>query len=123
MERMALAPGEAAFAAGDAGTELLVVQSGRITLCTAWPPEAGLRLATVGRGMAFGEMAFLGGLRRSAFAGTEEEPAVLIRLSRERFDAWAEAYPRDALTFMSNLAQIGTRRLGATTRQLRAVLE
>ena len=57
------------FNAGDSDRDLLVVVSGHITLSTHWPPERGLRLATVGPGMVFGEMAFLNGALRSASAG------------------------------------------------------
>lgn len=111
------------FAAGDTDRDLLVVQSGHITLVTHWPASSGLRLATVGPGMAFGEMAFLSGAPRTACAGTEHGKARLVRLARADFDAWAQQHPQAALTVMNNLAQIGTRRLSATTRQLRAVLE
>ncbi len=111
------------FSAGDADHDLLVVTSGHITLATQWPPENGLRLATVGPGMAFGEMAFLNGASRSASAGAERGSAHLVRLSRAHFDAWAHQYPEAALKVMNNLAQIGARRLAATTRQLRAMLE
>jgi sulfate permease, SulP family len=123
LQPQSVALGGQVFAAGDHARDLLIVQSGHVTLCTHWPPEGGLRLATVGRGMAFGEMAFLNGQPRTACAGAEHEATELMRLGREAFDAWAAAHPADALVFMSNLAQIGTRRLGATTRQLRAVLE
>ena len=111
------------FRAGDTDHDLLVVRSGHITLATQWPPDKGLRLATVGPGMAFGEMAFLNGATRSASAGTERGTAHLVRLSRAHFDAWAQQYPAAALTVMNNIAQIGATRLAATTRQLRAVLE
>ncbi len=123
MSRHALAPHEQVFAAGATDSDLLVVQEGRITLATAWPPDTGLRLAAVGQGMAFGEMAFLNGLARSACAGAEEQPVTLLRLPRAAFDQWARSHPADALTLMGNLAQVGARRLAATTRQLRAVLE
>jgi len=109
------------FRAGDAGSEIHFVQEGRITLSTAL--EGGLRLATVGRGQAFGEMAFLNGIARTAHALTLEQPARLLVLARDEFDAWAQQYPDEALVFMSRLAQVGIRRLGLTTRQLRAVLE
>ena len=111
------------FNAGDTDRDLLVVQSGHITLATQWPPDKGLRLATVGRGMAFGEMAFLSGAARTASAGAERGPAQLLRLSRAQFDAWAQQHPEAALMLINNLAQIGARRLAATTRQLRSVLE
>jgi sulfate permease, SulP family len=119
----ALAAHELLFSAGDTDTDLVIVQSAHITLSTHWPPDTGLRLATVGQGMVFGEMAFLNGLPRTACAGAEAEPVDLMRLSRADFEAWAAEYPRDALVLVSNLALMGTRRLAATTRQLRAVLE
>lgn len=118
-----LAPHAQAFASGAVEPDILIVQSGRVTLATAWPPEAGMRLATVGQGMAFGEMAFLNGQPRTASAGSENEEVQLVRLRRQDFDAWAADHPAQALTVMGNLAIIGTRRLAATTRQLRAVLE
>jgi CRP-like cAMP-binding protein len=92
-------------------------------MATQWPPGASLRLATIGHGMAFGEMAFLNGQPRTACAGAEGRPARLLLLDRPAFDQWAAAHPRDALVLMNNLALMGTRRLAATTRQLRAVLE
>lgn len=123
MRTQALASHSLVFASGDADRDLLVVLSGHVTLATAWPPHRGLRLATVGPGMAFGEMAFLSGAARSACAGTEHGKAQVVRLARADFDAWVREYPAQAITVMSALAQIGTRRLSATTQQLRAVLE
>ena len=123
LEHQSLSANEVVFRAGDTDHDLLVVKSGHITLVTQWPPEKGLRLATVGPGMAFGEMAFLNGAARTASAGVERGTAHLVRLSRAHFDAWARQYPEAALKVMNNLAQIGARRLAVTTRQLRAVLE
>ncbi|MBB6559415.1 SulP family sulfate permease [Acidovorax soli] len=123
VEALPMAAHGVVFNAGDTDRDLLVVQSGHITLVTQWPPERGLRLATVGPGMAFGEMAFLNGAARTASAGAELGPVQLVRLSRAQFDAWARRYPEAALTVMNNIAQIGARRLAVTTRQLRAVLE
>ena len=111
------------FHAGDSDRDLWVLEAGHITLATVWPPERGLRLATVGPGMAFGEMAFLNGAARTASAGAEQLPAELVRLSRSDFDTWAQQYPEAALRVMNNLAMMGARRLAVTTRQLRAVLE
>ena len=115
--------GEQLFSTGDVENDLIIVQRGLITLVTSWPPDSGMRLTTVGRGTVFGEIAFLTGQHRTACAGAEDAPAKLQRLARADFDSWAELYAKDALQFMANLAIIGTRRLGATTRQLRAVLE
>jgi hypothetical protein len=118
-----VAPRSLVFSAGDADRDLIIVQTGHVLLATSWPPQTGLELALMGPGMAFGEVAFLNGMARTAFAGAEGGAAELMRLSRKDFDAWAADHPRDALTFMGNLAQMGTWRLGATTQQLRAALE
>jgi SulP family sulfate permease len=115
--------GECIFRDGDPGRELCIVRSGHVTMATQWPPGTSLRLATIGHGMAFGEMAFLNGQRRTACAGAEGRAVHLLKLDRPAFDAWAARHPRDALVFLNNLALMGTRRLAATTRQLRAVLE
>ena len=122
-ERAHLPKGEYVFLAGETQRDLHVVQAGHVTMGTAWPLSSGLRLATVGQGMPFGEMAFLNGEPRTACAGAERGPVELAKLSREAFDRWAAEHPKDALVFLSNLAMVGTRRLGATTRQLRMVLE
>lgn len=123
MNPIRIEPGERLFSAGDAGRDLFIVEAGLVTMSTAWPPHQGLRLATIGKGMAFGEMAFLNAAPRTACAGADAGPVGALRLSRVDFDSWTATHPRAAVIFMSNLALIGTRRLAATTRQLRAVLE
>ena len=119
----AVEPHSLVFASGAADADLVIVETGHVLLATAWPPEAGLELALMGPGMAFGEVAFLNGMPRTAFAGTEDEPALLWRLSRADFDAWVQTHPHDGVVFMGKIAQMGTWRLGATTRQLRGALE
>ena len=121
MTTQQVAPHTSVFAAGDTGTDIYFVQSGRVTLATEH--EGGLRLASLGSGQAFGEMAFLNGIARTAHAYTGAAPTELLILQRDDFDAWALQFPQEALGWMSRLAQVGIRRLGMTTRQLRAVLE
>ena len=117
-------PGGLVFRAGEnQSRDLFIVQAGHATMASEWPPSAGLRLATIGRGMAFGELAFLTGSPRTASAGAEDEHLELMRLSRADFDRWSQGHPSAALQVMENLAHVGARRLAATTRQLRAVLE
>lgn len=123
MDRLAIAEGQCIFRAGDSQRDMYVVQSGVVTLATEWPPEGGIRLASIGRGMPFGEMAFLNGLPRTACAGAVGAPVEVARLTPSAFESWAALHPADATVFMRNLALIGTTRLATTTRQLRAALE
>ncbi len=121
MRVLELETDQSVFAAGDQSTDLYFVHQGRISMETAL--TGGLRLATVGRGQAFGEMAFLNGTPRTAHSLTREQAARLLVLAKTDFDTWAMNHPADALAFMSSLAQVSNRRLALTTRQLRAVLE
>jgi sulfate permease, SulP family len=121
MNSLEVEAGASLFCLGDQSTDLYFVQQGRISMETE--RQGGLRLATVGRGQAFGEMAFLNGTPRTAYALVKEQSASLLVLTKPQFDAWASSYPSDALSFMSCLAQVSNRRLALTTRQLRAVLE
>lgn len=123
MRAQEVGPHAPVFLVDDDDTDVVVVQQGRVTLSTEWPLARGLRLATIGQGMTFGEMAFLNKVPRAACAGTEGLPARVLRLARQDFDDWSSERPGDALVFMRNLARIGTRRLAATTRQLRSALE
>lgn len=123
VERIDVGTNACLFGAGDSGREIYFVRSGLITMATAWPPSNGMRLASIGRGMPFGEMAFLSGEPRSAYAGSDGEGAQVARLAGEAFDKWSTLHPGDALVFMRKLALVGTTRLAATTRQLRAILE
>lgn len=123
LERIDVAQDACLFKAGDSGREIYLVQRGLVTMATSWPPSSGMRLASIGPGVPFGEMAFLSGERRSACAGADGADVRVARLTGEAFDQWATAHPADALFFMRKLALVGTTRLAATTRQLRAMLE
>ena len=123
LERIDVGHDACLFVAGDSGREIYLVQSGLVTMATSWPPSTGMRLASIGPGMPFGEMAFLSGERRSACAGADGAGVRVARLTGEAFDRWAVLHPGDALLFMRKLALVGTTRLAATTRQLRAILE
>lgn len=121
--RVDVAPGAMVFSEGDRDHDLLILLSGRITIATDWPASRGVRLATIDCGMAFGEMAFITGAGRTAFAGAGDSSATLLRLAREDFEEWAKQHTHDSLVFMGNLAQVASRRLASTTRQLLAVLQ
>lgn len=110
---------------GDLDRRLMLVQEGEVTLSTAESAGKGLRLASIGPGVVFGEMAFLNGIPRTAYAhaGAGAETALVCTLEWEAFKAWSNAYPEAALGFMKELARMGIRRLGATSQELRAAME
>ena len=99
----ACAAGEAVFRQGDSGDEILLVRRGRIRISLRLGPDEELHVATLGRGDAFGEIAFLDRGARSADA-VALTPADLFVLSRERFDALVEQHPRLGQHFFEALA-------------------
>ena len=108
---------------GDQDRRLMLVQEGLVTLSTAESAGQGLRLASIGPGVVFGEMAFLNGIARTAYAHAGAGSALVSTLEWEVFNAWSGAYPEAALGFMKELARMGIRRLGATSQELRAAME
>lgn len=108
---------------GDQDRRLMLVQQGEVTLSTAELPGQGLRLASIGPGVVFGEMAFLNGIPRTAYAHASAEITVVCTLEWEAFQTWSGVYPEAALGFMKELARMGIRRLGATSQELRAAME
>jgi SulP family sulfate permease len=102
---------------------LFLVQSGTVTLSTSEVPNSGLRLAVIGAGSVFGEMAFLNGIARTAYAHVGDSGATVSTLSWEQFQEWSQASPVAALAFVTALAKMGIRRLGATSQELRAAME
>ncbi len=108
---------------GDQDRRLMLVQEGEVTLSTAATPGQGLRLASIGSGVVFGEMAFLNGIPRSAYAHASAETTLVWTLEWDVFKSWSGVYPEAALGFMKELARLGIRRLGATSQELRAAME
>lgn len=117
------AAGEPIVRQGERDRRLLIVQQGTVVLSTAHSLDHGLRLAVIGEGMIFGEMAFLNDIARTAFGLAGDQGATVSALTWDDFSAWTDAHPSAALAFMKALAQLGIRRLGLTSQELRAAME
>ena len=83
--------GEILFRAGDAGDALYIVAQGKVDVLSAAPGEQlngqviGERLAELGEGQAFGEMALLSGEPRTATIQSAAQTD-LLEISKEDFD-------------------------------------
>jgi CRP-like cAMP-binding protein len=80
-EVLAYGKGERVFTEGEMGDALFVIVRGKVTIL-----HNGMPLATLGPGEAFGEMAVLDEVPRSATAVTEEETEVLAIGSEEFYE-------------------------------------
>ncbi len=82
--------GTTIFYEGDPGDAMFIVESGSVVILKALEGES-IRLATLGDGELFGEMAIIDGANRMASAVAEED-SVLLRIPRETLEAKLAAY-------------------------------
>ncbi len=115
--------GETIIRQGERDRTLFFVQRGTVTLSTSEVPNSGLRLAVIGAGAIFGEMAFLNGIARTAYAHGGDKGATVCALDWKLFQEWSQTSPAAALVFVMALAKMGVRRLAATSQELRAAME
>jgi CRP-like cAMP-binding protein/N-acetylglutamate synthase-like GNAT family acetyltransferase len=94
-------PGDEVFAKGDLGDEAYVVLRGKISiqLDQAAPP-----IAQLGDGKIFGELAFLDGSPRVAYA-VASQPSILLVMKRGGFADLVRREPGLGMMIMRNLAQ------------------
>jgi CRP/FNR family cyclic AMP-dependent transcriptional regulator len=103
--------GEVVFDEGEEGQALYVIISGRVLICRQGAPETG-RIAELGPGMVFGELALLDNGPRSAQARATED-CVLASLSRSDFESLLDTHAVVASKIALELA----RQLGRQLRQ------
>ena len=82
--------GTTIFYEGDPGDAMFIVESGSVVILKALEGES-IRLATLGDGELFGEMAIIDGANRMASAVAEED-SVLLRIPRQTLEAKIAAY-------------------------------
>ena len=105
--------GEVIFNEGDAGTFMLVLVSGKMSVYKAG--ESGRHLLSYeGKGRIVGEMALLDRERRSATCFAEEACEV-VTIGMESVDQMGEEAPALAYRFMHSLARLLSRRLRRTS--------
>ncbi|MFB6419479.1 MULTISPECIES: glutaminase A [Bradyrhizobium] len=99
------AAGQRIIAAGEPAKSLFFLESGMVSVKL----PSGVRLASLGPGMEFGEMAILEG-RRSADV-VADTPVACLELPLDSFADYRRLHPETALKIMRNLAAILARRL------------
>ena len=93
--------GDQVFAKGDSGDEAFIVLRGKISIQLEKDTPA---VAQLGDGKIFGEMAFLDGAPRAAFA-VATQPSILLVMKRAAFAEVVRREPNLGMMVMRNLAQ------------------
>lgn len=111
--------GETVFRAGDPGDRMYFLCSGVVSVVL---DVAGTtrRLATMGPGSTFGEMAIIDGERRSATIAVDED-ATCLMVPIEDLDALNEEFPNLGATLYLNLSRSLSRRLREAHDEIRTL--
>lgn len=96
--------GQVIFEENSLGTEMFVVQSGKVRLTTN-QPGSEVDLGIVGPGEFFGEMALVDRSPRTATATADEDDTKLVVLDEERFLYLAGQQLPFAMTIMQGLCR------------------
>lgn len=103
LETLDCKAGISLFRAGDVGDAMYVIERGKILICVQATDGHEVTLAELERGDFFGEMALLGGQRRSADAVVAEDARLAV-LSRQHFLSFMRSTPNVALEMLTALA-------------------
>jgi SulP family sulfate permease len=114
--------GERIFAAGDVGDELFLVRRGAVRIVLRMGDGGQYRVATIGQGNCFGEMAFLDAEPRSADAVAEVDTDLFI-LTRAAFESFASQHKKLAIGLMAGLASTIACHLRYADAELRSARE
>ena len=119
--RRELAAGETIFREGDTADSLYFILSGAVSVLLPLDGTGrSRRLATLGPGIAFGEMALLDEGRRSADVVVERD-CVLVELPTTAFAEVGVRYPHLGRALYANLARDLSHRVRNANSQLRAL--
>jgi len=119
VELLAVPAGEVVFREGDHADAVFFVLSGLVSVRLPLAEKGrDRRLATLGPGVAVGEMAFLDEGRRSADVVAERD-STLARLSIDDLHEIGQVAPRATATFAANLARNLSGRLRRANEQVR----
>jgi len=91
------------FRAGEQGNAMYLIERGKVRICVRATDGHEVTLTELGRGDFFGEMALLGGQRRSADAIVAEDARLAV-LSREHFLSFLRSTPNVALEMLTAVA-------------------
>jgi CRP-like cAMP-binding protein len=112
-------PGERVFNKADSGCEAYIVLRGQVDI---FLNEGAGPIAAVHQGEIFGELAFLDGAPRAAFA-VASQPTILLVVQKSAFTDLAQREPHLGLVILRNIAVEMSQRLRQTNLAVAAAVE
>lgn len=118
-EAKRLAPGQRLFSAGDAGSEMFLVVSGRIMISQHIPGAGEEALTFLERGELFGEMALIDQQPRNADArATDDGEAVVLAIRKEVLNKVLDPQKASSVRLLRTLCSTLSRRVRDTNEKL-----
>ena len=114
--------GEEVFREGDAGEYMALVVRGRVAVIKEDSLGRRRRITTIVAGKTLGEMSLLD-LEPRAASALADADSLLMLLTRERYKALTDNYPRLGVKLLTNLARMMSQRLRRTSGILVEFLE
>lgn len=103
MQRRTYRVGEIVFEEGEIGKAVFILRTGQVELTRRSADGAARRLARLGPGQMFGEMALLEQMERTATARVVEDGDIYL-LYVSTLDAFFERHPRTGIRMIKNIA-------------------
>ncbi len=110
--------GEQIIREGDEANALFVIASGSASISLMLPNGRRKRLAAVGPGFSFGEMALVEGGKRTADVFADETTVCYV-FSIDQLNALQESHPRIPMTILGNLVRSVSKRLSQANQEIR----
>lgn len=112
--------GDVIIREGDEAKLFFVVARGTVSVFLSMMGERRKRVACIGPGLTFGEMALLDGGRRSADVVADER-VICYGLSVERIHELSDEHPNIMITLLSNMMHDFSERLRSANEEIRAL--
>ncbi|MCE5973064.1 glutaminase A [Sinirhodobacter sp. WL0062] len=112
--------GQTILKVGDEGRLIFIVARGSVSIHLGEPSDLARRIASVGPGQSFGEMALLDGGRRSANA-CADTPVLAYAFDVEEVRKLAQTRPRIMEVMLANMVRSLSNRLRAANDQIKAL--
>ena len=117
LERRSFTPGEVIVEFGAPARELYFLARGSVSVTVLLSSDTHKRLATFSPGMAFGEMAMLDRVPRSAMVTADTEVECDL-LTVEDFERLGETHPQITIVILRNLALSLSSKLRRAIREI-----
>lgn len=109
--------GDVIFREGDEGSSFFQISSGKVAVFVNYETNDELKMAELGSGQIFGEMAALEGFKRSGTVVVSEDNTTVVEVPEKEFETFFEENPNQIIQVMKQISA----RIRSLTKEYTAV--